>query len=278
MALNPMYSAKIGSPVTTLSSGITSTDTTISVVNSAALPAAPNICTIGEAADSEIVKYAGISGNDLIGVERGFQGTAKSHATGSAVARYFTAYDHDTFRGNILELEQEIGGISLDAGNVSYTNTTSGLTATDVQAAIDEVDAAFDNHSARHETGGADEINLAGLNGESAELATHKADTTTAHGINTKATTNTYTATLLSTGWTGAEAPYSQTIAVVGMTATDNPVVDVDLSGALDYAAEQEILTDWGQVYRIVTGTDEITVYANAETVGDVEMMLKVVR
>ena len=110
------------------------------------------------------------------------------------------------------------------------------------------------------------------------EYDAHKADTTTAHGIDTKATTVTYTATLLSTGWTGAEAPYSQTIAVVGMTATDNPVVDVDLSGAVDYAGEQVILTDWGQVYRIVTGTNQITVYANAETVGDVEMMLKVVR
>ena len=117
------------------------------------------------------------------------------------------------------------------------------------------------------------------------DVDTHVGNTTTAHGIDViqsevdgKATTDTFFATLPSANWTGEEAPYSQTIAVVGMTASDNPVVDVDLSGAMDYDAEQAILTDWGQVYRIVTGTDEITVYANVETVGDVEMMLKVVR
>jgi len=35
---------------------------------------------------------------------------------------------------------------------------------------------SFDNHSARHEDTGADEISLAGLQGESAELVSHKSD------------------------------------------------------------------------------------------------------
>ena len=34
----------------------------------------------------------------------------------------------------------------------------------------------FNDHSTRHEQGGADEIDLAGLSGESAELGAHKAD------------------------------------------------------------------------------------------------------
>ena len=47
-----------------------------------------------------------------------------------------------TIIGAINELHAEIGGgstISVDADDVTYDNTTSGLTATDVQAAIDEV-------------------------------------------------------------------------------------------------------------------------------------------
>ena len=115
------------------------------------------------------------------------------------------------------------------------------------------------------------------LKANNENIETHKADkaslTESAHVQH-----GTYTATLLSTGWTGTEAPYSQTLTVTGMTATDNPVVDVDLSGAVDYAGEQAILTDWGQVYRIVTGANQITAYANAETVVDVPIQLKVVR
>ena len=34
----------------------------------------------------------------------------------------------------------------------------------------------FNNHNERHEVGGADEINLDGLQGESAELANHKTE------------------------------------------------------------------------------------------------------
>lgn len=40
----------------------------------------------------------------------------------------------------------------------------------------------FDDHSVRHEDGGADEISLAGLSGTPADLTTHAADTST-HGV-----------------------------------------------------------------------------------------------
>ena len=111
MALTTMYNAKIGSPATTLSAGIDASQTTVPLVSASVLPTAPNICTIGEGVEAEVVRYSGISGNDLIGVERGFQGAPKSHASGSVVGRFFTAYDHDTFKGNILQLETDIGNI-----------------------------------------------------------------------------------------------------------------------------------------------------------------------
>lgn len=46
-----------------------------------------------------------------------------------------------TIIGAINELHADItgGGTDIDADNIDYDNTTSGLTATDVQAAIDEV-------------------------------------------------------------------------------------------------------------------------------------------
>lgn len=43
--------------------------------------------------------------------------------------------------------------------------------------------ATFNDHSARHEDGGADEISLTGLSGTPAALTTHEADTSNVHGI-----------------------------------------------------------------------------------------------
>jgi len=88
----------------------------------------------------------------------------------------------------------------------------------------------------------------------------------------------TLTATIPTSSWTGSKAPYSKTITVTGMLATDNPIVDVDLSEAEDYEEEQEIITAWGNIYRIITDEDEITVYATAVPEVDIPIQLKVVR
>lgn len=78
----------------------------------------------------------------------------------------------------INEVKDTIDDISLEAENVSYNNTDSGLEASNVQAAIDEVKD---------------------------ELDAHKADNTSAHGINNKvnkAWSEPISLTLLN-GWTG---------------------------------------------------------------------------
>lgn len=66
------------------------------------------------------------------------------------------------------------------ASAISYAGGT-GMSATDVEAAVDELatekanaadvptNATFNDHSARHEDGGADEISLAGLSGQPAD-------------------------------------------------------------------------------------------------------------
>ena len=87
----------------------------------------------------------------------------------------------------------------------------------------------------------------------------------------------TFSATITTT-WTGAEAPFSQVVSIPGLLATDNPIVDIDLSGALDYEAEGVIKTEWAKIYRIVAGLDQITVYADTATTEVVPIQLKVVR
>ena len=99
-----MFKAKINSPQTELASSITAIQTTITVVNAAVLPAAPNICTIGVDTAAETIMYSAINGNQLTGVTRGFQGVAAAWGISTLVGRYYTAYDHDTFVDNLIAI------------------------------------------------------------------------------------------------------------------------------------------------------------------------------
>jgi hypothetical protein len=107
------YPGKINSIQTTLVSAIDTVDSTITVTNISVFPAAPNLATIGVDSAAETILYTGISGSDLTGVTRGFQGTAASWAIGATIARYFTAYDHDTVNQNVETLNKSLmwGGI-----------------------------------------------------------------------------------------------------------------------------------------------------------------------
>lgn len=91
-----------------------------------------------------------------------------------------------------------------------------------------------------------------------------------------KATTQTYSGTLSAGGWSES-APYTQTISVAGVLATDNPLVDVDLSGAENGTG---IIEGWMYVGRVtVSGDNEVTAYCYEEKPEvDIPMILKVVR
>ncbi|MEC0241976.1 WD40 repeat domain-containing protein [Paenibacillus dokdonensis] len=103
-----MYPAMTNSPGTELSADITVAATTITVINGNALPAAPNLFTIGSDETAETVMYAGKSGDNLTGCTRGFDGTtAKGWATGAKVARYLTAYDINTLKENVEGISTE---------------------------------------------------------------------------------------------------------------------------------------------------------------------------
>lgn len=139
MAQKTMYPAINNSPVTTLAAAVTANSTTIEVVDTSALPAAPNIATIGTDDTAELVLYTGISGSSLTGCTRGFNGTTvKAWPVGSKIYRAHTAYDHDTFRNNIVDLVA-----SRTADEAAIQQNASGLTAlgntvSDLSDSVDE--------------------------------------------------------------------------------------------------------------------------------------------
>ena len=107
MAKKTMYPAINNSPTAVLVAAISADAKELSIDDSAKLPAAPNILTIGSDSDAELVLYTEKSGSKISGLTRGFNGTtAKSWEPGAIVYRAYTAYDHDAFIANIQALEQ----------------------------------------------------------------------------------------------------------------------------------------------------------------------------
>ncbi|UPK45774.1 phage tail protein [Paenibacillus pabuli] len=128
-----MYPAAVNSRQTELAAAIDDIQTSFMVLDGSVLPPAPNELTIGTDESAETIKYEGLSGNELTGVTRGFEGVAKSWAAGTKLGRYFTAYDHDTFRGNIEDLNVRLNNIPApmdasltDKGIVQLSNKVNG--------------------------------------------------------------------------------------------------------------------------------------------------------
>ena len=115
--MQTMYPGQPNSPQTELAADITADDTTIPLLNAAALPPAPNLAVIGTDETAETVLYTGVEGNNLTGVTRGFQGVARSWSAGAKVARNFTAYDYDALRQNVEEMDQNVGTIQSNLNN-----------------------------------------------------------------------------------------------------------------------------------------------------------------
>ncbi|MNW36732.1 hypothetical protein D3C74_137500 [compost metagenome] len=149
--MQTMYSGKVNSPQSELSTAITDTDTEIELLDSSVLPPAPNLAVILAGEISETIRYAGIDGNKLTGVERGFQGDAQTWQAGTKVARYFNAYDHDAFKSNIDGLYDRLD-----------TAATNPLT---LQPGLQVINSAKDTRFKLGEIKGKSEINGQGRTG-----------------------------------------------------------------------------------------------------------------
>ena len=114
----------------------------------------------------EYIKCSSRSGNTVYIANRGFEGTfARTWIAGSYLKNVFTKTTKDEITDKILvqsdasitgsinikTIEEKDGTVILPrtiAKAVDYDNTTSGLTATSVQAGIDELDSVIDVHLA----------------------------------------------------------------------------------------------------------------------------------
>ena len=134
--MSELYKAIAGSPITYLAGDISAAQTTIAVADDTALPDAPNICTIGYGENLETIKYETKSNGVLQNVTRGIEGTARAWPAGTEVARFFTAYDHNSIIENFnslinksptLESDHiDLGVAKIQYGSVSLTTDGSG--------------------------------------------------------------------------------------------------------------------------------------------------------
>ena len=126
-----MYPAMPGSPVTSLTSGIAADATSMTLDDATVLPTAPNICVIGADSSAEIVSYTAITGNVVSGLVRGLGGTtASAWQSNTAVARNITSLDHDTFMGNITDLDTRKANL---ANEIMYFTSQTVSVASNAQ-------------------------------------------------------------------------------------------------------------------------------------------------
>lgn len=85
-----------------------------------------------------------------------------------------------------------------------------------------------------------------------------------------------YTFTIPADDYIPTGAPYKQDVSVVGLLATDKPIVDIVPSAVMSTAEAQ--LEAYGVIFKMVAGADTLTVYASDKTQTDVTVHIKAVR
>ena len=80
----------------------------------------------------------------------------------------------------------------------------------------------------------------------------------------------------LDTTWSGSATPYTKTVTVSGILATDTPIIDIVMSGT--YSTDEARIEAWGYIYRAVTDNDSITFYATEKPTVSLPIQIKVVR
>ena len=127
--LKTMYPAQANTPETTLAGALTTSDTSVTVLDGSILPDAPNLLTIGaDTTTAETVLMTAKAGNVLT-IERGYDGTTpRSWTKGDIIGRYFTAADQTAIQENIKALDEGKPDIvpSPVSGNLVAFDGTTG--------------------------------------------------------------------------------------------------------------------------------------------------------
>lgn len=268
-----MYPAQANTPETTLAGSLTTTGTSVTVLDGSVLPEAPNYLTIGaDSATAETVLMTAKDGNDLT-ITRGQNGTAaRAWGKGDIIGRYFTAADHDALRENIETLNTEKPdrvASPVDGNFVAFDGTTgaqkdSGKKAADFAAANHTHDGKADKVQ------GATAGNLAGLDGngnltDSGKKASDFAAATHSHTgyAEVKIFTD---VSVPASAWgndsTYGAYPFAATITAAGVTAAHVPEVNYGATEAAsgDFAPVATSGSGTVKIYAAVKPTAAITI------------------
>lgn len=135
--------------------------------------------------------------------------------------------------------------------------------------------AVFDHNASESAHSG-----LFATKADATALTAHVDNTSNPHAVTAAqvgaATTSLYEATLVTSGWAGTVAPYTQTIAVTGMLDTDTPIVDILQSGT--ESTDEAMRIAWELITRITAGAGSITVYASDLPESEIAIQMRVVR
>ena len=310
--LETMYAPQANSPATTTIGALSIGTVQFDVLDADILPAAPMLLVLGgDTQNAETVLMTAKSGNTIT-VTRAIQGTARSWASGTQVARLFTAKDHTALIANIQALNSDklesitaaqvvTGAPGTDAAveiiesgtdvTIKFTipqgaDGTPGQTGDTGPAGPNEVSAATATsfNGLLKGNGSAVAQAVAGTDYEAAgtaasAIATHNtADDAHSELFAEKAEVATYTATLTTTYAEDSNGYQAQTVNVSGLLATDEPTIDCVLSGT-DKDADTAILQAFSLINRATTGAGTLTVQCigDAPTVA-IPLILQVVR
>lgn len=163
-----------------------------------------------------------------------------------------------------------INNIGVDVGttNVTLTGTDIPINSSNTANSV-----VVSDGSGKLSASGISATELGYLSGASSNIQSQITGLgTTVAGKATKAT---YTATLASANWSGSD-PYTITVTVSGLLATDTPVMDLVASAT--YATAQNEIADYGSIYKAVCSANTLTVYATSAPTHDLSIQLVCVR
>ena len=271
--LKTMYPAQANTPETTLAGSLTTSGTSVTVLDGSVLPDAPNYLTIGaDSATAETVLMTEKDGNDLT-IKRGQNGTAaRAWGKGDIIGRYFTAADHDAMRENIETLnakKPDKVASSVDGNFVAFNGTT-GEQKDSGKKAADFADANHTHTNKADKVSGATSGDFAGLDGngnltDSGKKPGDFAAASHSHAgyAEVKIFTN---VSVAASAWgndsTYGAYPFAATITAAGVTTAHVPEVNYGATEAAsgDFAPVASSGSGTVKIYAAVKPTAAITI------------------
>ena len=271
--LKTMYPAQANTPETTLAGSLTTSGTSVTVLDGSVLPDAPNYLTIGaDSATAETVLMTEKDGNDLT-ITRGQNGTAaRAWGKGDIIGRYFTAADHDAMRENIETLnakKPDKVASSVDGNFVAFNGTT-GEQKDSGKKAADFADANHTHTNKADKVSGATSGDFAGLdqNGNLTDSGKKASDFAAAsHSHAGYAEVKIFTSVSVAASAWGNDStygayPFAATITAAGVTAEHVPEVNYGETEATsgDFAPVASSGSGTVKIYAAVKPTAAITI------------------